>query len=524
MRKLKEIVEQGKSTRTSPKPSKKIVTPAVPTKKPKPTLKFEFRWKHLNDEGEYKLKRANEGGGVRSKSIARDSNAEACLREARNLFFPNGKQLDEKSDDLEFKLGDFKDECISASEEFSAERYKEMYGFHTPRLVLLSSWKEKAIVVPESSDSSESDDEFLSHPPWHVPPDSNSSTNITSEPDPQEYDLGIRDNSNELMEEIPLDYDESFETRDESLQVVAASSTLIGSSHERRVLVQQIEREFETSLASDQAKDQQRKAEEQAFAQNERRQELRIARESQTPAEPDVKNPRVIIRVRHPELGSVSRAFSPFSKMADVYNWVGSLATLPEHFLLAQTFPNSFLYPDEDVSSVNSSVLYMVSQEDPVPMYSIQEDGNKREQASKAQVQLVQSEEDIETLCDFPKQFMEEDKILSLEEERASQLLQGLQTKCLNVRETFKDQKVMEVSRSNCLQELLAIYKHDEIMDSKVMLVFKDEAAVGDGVCREVYAVFWENFVTKYCEGKIIVRISCASGLTCLLVYFQNFN
>ena len=39
--------------------------PAVPTKKPKPTLKFEFRWKHLNDEGEYKLKRANEGGGMR---------------------------------------------------------------------------------------------------------------------------------------------------------------------------------------------------------------------------------------------------------------------------------------------------------------------------------------------------------------------------------------------------------------------------------------------------------------------------
>ena len=93
----------------------------------------------------------------------------------------------------------------------------------------------------------------------------------------------------------------------------------------------------------------------------------------------------------------------------------------------------------------------MVSQqEDPVPMYLIQEDGNKREQASKVQVQLVQSEEDIETLCDFPKQFMEEDKILSLEEEPASQLLQGLQTKCQNVHEKFKDQKVMEVSCSNC--------------------------------------------------------------------------
>ena len=158
------------------------------------------------------------------------------------------------------------------------------------------------------------------------------------------------------------------------------------------MLVEQIEQDFEASLACDQAKDEQRKVKEQAAAQNERREELRIARESQTPPEPDVKSPHIIIRVRHPELGSISRVFSPLSKMVDVYNWVGSLATLPEHFLLAQTFPHSHLYPDEDVSSVASSVLYMVVQEDPIPMSTnlssdgshaailIQEDGYNTEQ------------------------------------------------------------------------------------------------------------------------------------------------
>ena len=39
----------------------------------------------------------------------------------------------------------------------------------------------------------------------------NSSANVTSERDPQKYDLGLQDNPDEFMEEIPLDYLEPFE-------------------------------------------------------------------------------------------------------------------------------------------------------------------------------------------------------------------------------------------------------------------------------------------------------------------------
>ncbi len=48
----------------------------------------------------------------------------------------------------------------------------------------------------------------------------------------------------------------------------------------------------------------------------------------------------------------------------------------------------------------------------------------------------------------------------------------------------------------------MALYKqYDDILQSKVLLLFKGEDAIGDDVRGEIYAVFWENFLTHYCEG-----------------------
>lgn len=245
-------------------------------------------------------------------------------------------------------------------EKFSAERYKQMYGFHTPRLVLLSSTKAGVNVVPVSSYSSESADEYFNHLPWDVSQENNSSANVASELDLKEQDFGIQGKSDKYIEEIHLDYHKAFQAQDDYLLTV---SKLIGSSNERRVLVEQIEQNYEVSLASDQAKDQLRKVKEQTTAQNDGAEELRIAKKSQTQSGLNIENPHVIIRVRHPELGLISRAFCPF-----VLPWVVSLAGFPKHSLLAQTFPHFHLYPDEDISSVGSSELFMVTQEDPVPM------------------------------------------------------------------------------------------------------------------------------------------------------------
>ena len=38
-------------------------------------------------------------------------------------------------------------------------------------------------------------------------------------------------------------------------------------------------------------------------------------------------------------------------------------------------------------------------------------------------------------------------------------------------------------------------------MDCKLSVSFADENALGDGVLREVYSVFWDSFVARFCEG-----------------------
>ncbi|CAB4032101.1 Hypothetical predicted protein, partial [Paramuricea clavata] len=97
MRKLKEIVQEGKSTRTSPKTSQEKGTPSLSKKMKKTTLKFEFRWKHSADGNKYKLKSAQQGGGMRIENILREVGPEACLKEAQDLFFQVVKMQREAS-------------------------------------------------------------------------------------------------------------------------------------------------------------------------------------------------------------------------------------------------------------------------------------------------------------------------------------------------------------------------------------------------------------------------------------------
>jgi hypothetical protein len=489
MRKLKEIVQEGKSTRTSPKTSQEKATTSLSKKMKKPTLKFEFRWKHSADGNEYKLKRAQQGGGVRIKNILREAGPEACLKEAQDLFFPGGKNAEGSLEDLDVELGDFKDDIISMSDSFSAEVYRDTYGLHTPRLVLLTRKRKEMHTVSSSEDS---DDEELMSPPWPTSPIKDPlSPNVSTGTSAME----ASNEAEELIEQLPGDYQRSS-LNQESI----GESFLIGTSEERQELFNQVQRDYEASLAIDNARDQQLQVEKEVTAHKE---ELRMARERLTPPLPDTNDPHVIISVRHPDLGSVSRPFSSTSKMLDVYNWIGSLAPSPEHFFLARAFPRAYLYADEDVSSVGSSVLYMMKQEDPVPLTQC----HTASDSSLPSTQQEMIESDIQIISDLPKQFMEEDTIPTYEEECAMELMKRLEVKRRTIQEELPLHEVMEVSRSNCLKDLLELYRESEIMYKKVPLLFKDEDATGEGVNREVYAVFWDNFVTHYCEGKFMVKI-----------------
>jgi len=50
--------------------------------------------------------------------------------------------------------------------------------------------------------------------------------------------------------------------------------------------------------------------------------------------EPSLEDNHSSTRVHHPTLGKISRLFDSNTAMALVYNWVGSLNTLPVHFEL----------------------------------------------------------------------------------------------------------------------------------------------------------------------------------------------
>lgn len=52
----------------------------------------------------------------------------------------------------------------------------------------------------------------------------------------------------------------------------------------------------------------------------------------------------------------------------------------------------------------------------------------------------------------------------------------------------------MEISRDEIYHEMIKIYSRKEIYEySKVVILSKNEDAVGDGVARDVYALFFEK-------------------------------
>ena len=458
LRKLKEIVQQGRSSRVSPKANQKKASTPTAKKSPKPNLKVEFRWKHLNELNEYKLKRADHGGGVRGISVPREADAKTCLKIAQDLFFHGGKSSEGKLEDMEFELADFKGDIVNISDgSFTADSYKQTYGLHTPRLVLLSKNKNKGTEQEESFEENSSDEELMT-PAWQLSDNedlqatSTATDSLAESPDddvvietPKETvkkpakqslmtpvwqlsdneDLQATSTATGSRAESPDD-DVVIEIPKETVKKPAKQSSLIGPSDARKELAEEIQRAYEASLAIDTAKERQRQREEQ---EADGREELRLSRERCTEPEPSKDSPHITISVRHPDLGLISRIFRPNSKLLDVYNWVGSLATSPEHFSLTEVFrPASILYPSDDTLAVRSSVLYVQRREDPIPLYPDIGSKKARDEMENTS-QRSQLMEDMQITSEVPKQIMEEDKIPTPEEE----LTECLETKRQNL-------------------------------------------------------------------------------------------
>ena len=95
---------------------------------------------------------------------------------------------------------------------------------------------------------------------------------------------------------------------------------------------------------------------------------LRQARLNRVQTEPDVTEEYVLISVRHIHLGVKTRAFRLDDKMMAVYDWIGSLSTVPEYFHLYLQFPFKLLCPSEDLSVAQKQLLNMKEVTGPLPL------------------------------------------------------------------------------------------------------------------------------------------------------------
>ena len=223
-RKLKEILEAGKSLRLPASAPKRQQQNTHKTGR-KPTLKFEIRWKHFDKDVGYKIKRVEHGGGLRSINLKKGASALECLEEIKKVFFPN----DQTRANYEFQLADFMSKPIQLQDTFSPEDYKSQYNLHTPRLFLLT--KERDI----DTSSEESDNDYELMKPAFSP--------VTIE-------------ENEGLED----------ERHDSATIIQRSenntSSLIGTSEERRNLMNELMEDYNASLNADREKELQSALEE----------------------------------------------------------------------------------------------------------------------------------------------------------------------------------------------------------------------------------------------------------------------
>lgn len=91
-----------------------------------------------------------------------------------------------------------------------------------------------------------------------------------------------------------------------------------------------------------------------------RQNKLQQARLMRTPREPkeNEQSTSVVIQVRHLSLGILRRNFYEWERMASVYDWVGSLSLIPEHFQLLD-YAGKLLLPPQPLAELKNTTLYM---------------------------------------------------------------------------------------------------------------------------------------------------------------------
>lgn len=315
----------------------------------------------------------DKGGGTREMKVPVNYCYRQLIEAGENWFFPDGQSSFGNIIDMNVGLADFKRQTLKETVgdlQFTLGDYADKNGFKSRvRLYFTSEKNDERSLSPSMSD----EDDFLPGPFSTLTSKNESDENYTSQPK------------------------------------TSTISDLMGTTQERLELREEQDKAYIESLNVDSRKLEERRQVLQNEVQEVTRQEnLRSQRAQRVQEEPNIEEEHVIILVRHLTLGTVSRMFLTNSTMNQVYDWVGSLNLLPEHFRLVFPVSGAIVLPEMPIVEAANCVLNMSECEEPL---SLVHDDSDISAVGFSEGADLSVESMISKVPEFlPDKFMEEDE------------------------------------------------------------------------------------------------------------------
>ena len=208
--------------------------------------------------------------------------------------------------------------------------------------------------------------------------------------------------------------------------------------------------------------------------EEERLETLRLSRFERVYNEPDLAEPHIMVSVRHTIVGNKVRFFKDQALMSEVYDWVGSLCRIPEHFMLLD-YSGKPMLPHHIATS---------------GMYNLREEDSAVNMSAEGTVAFsgygVTSTDDTSDYTS--KEIDPYDKYWSLKKIQDDE------------RNNLQGSKEFYVNRDNIYADMIKLYSSRGITKLIPYILFNNENAVGDGVTRDAYSLFFAKWYEQF-EG-----------------------
>lgn len=291
---LMEILNKGKSTRpVKVKGNDNQILQNT-------TKKVYFGWIHQEDpKTKPKQVRFKQGGGVREQSLPLTASRFDVLETAKSFFFPGGQSGLGDAKNMQFALTSFDCEEIGDT-------------------VKLPSGKDVPFTVQNYTLSGGFSRVKL-------------------------YLKSVKKHNSRVSENV-------------SSSITEASSSLMGSSQERKVLKEQQDEEFKKGLKADRQKEE---IKEQMTKQEDKIKNVKEMCALRIPPEPSKTNHTgFLVRVQHLSEGLVERRFTQDLNMGSVYDWIKAMEHSPLEFTL-RNFRNKVIPRKESITVAQKETIYM---------------------------------------------------------------------------------------------------------------------------------------------------------------------